>query len=113
MGFRHIDCAKAYKNEAEIGESLSTIFSEGSIKREDLFITSKLWNSDHNPENVTSACKNTLNDLKLDYLDLYLMHWGIAFDHDPGDSILNNEWRSKNRENSARGYMACYGKTCG
>lgn len=89
VGYRHIDCAKAYKNEEEIGEALKSVFDSGKIKREDMFITSKLWNADHKPENVVEACRKTLSDLKLEYLDLYLMHWGIAFEHEPGDSILN------------------------
>lgn len=89
IGYRHIDCAKAYGNESEIGNTFDSLFSEEKIKREVLFITSKLWNGDHDPENVAEACKVTLADLKLKYLDLYLMHWGIAFDHNPGDSILD------------------------
>jgi len=78
-GYRHIDCAAIYMNEPEIGEIFSSVFSEGTIKREDVFITSKLWNSDHHPDAVEKACRKTLADLQLEYLDLYLMHWGIAF----------------------------------
>lgn len=79
-GYRHIDCAKAYGNEKEIGNALGEIFDSGKIKREEVFITSKLWNSDHNPENVLSACEKTLSDLQIDYIDLYLIHWGLPFD---------------------------------
>lgn len=80
-GYRHIDCASTYGNEAEIGEAFSEIFSEGKIKREDVWVTSKLWNDSHKKEHVLPALKQTLNDLQLDYLDLYLIHWPVAFKH--------------------------------
>ncbi len=78
--YRHIDCAAIYGNEQEIGAVFSKVFK--SIKREEVFITSKLWNTNHRPDHVEEACRKTLADLQLDYLDLYLMHWGIAQDHD-------------------------------
>jgi len=81
LGYRHIDCAKIYGNEAEIGAALAELFSRGEIQRDELWITSKLWNDAHHPTHVKPTLQKTLADLQLDYLDLYLVHWPVAFRH--------------------------------
>ncbi|PKA84307.1 alcohol dehydrogenase (NADP+) [Ulvibacter sp. MAR_2010_11] len=78
-GFRHIDTAAVYGNEEVIGEALAEVFSEGKIFREDVFITSKLWNDAHGEGQVLPALQKSLQKLQLDYLDLYLIHWPVAF----------------------------------
>jgi diketogulonate reductase-like aldo/keto reductase len=85
--YRHIDCASAYGNQSEIGQVFSQIIGS-KINREDLFVTSKLNNPDHHPDNVLKACQQTLADLKLDYLDLYLMHRGLPFKNDSSSELI-------------------------
>jgi alcohol dehydrogenase (NADP+) len=77
IGYRHIDCALVYGNEAEIGRALRDAIGEGQVKRNELWITSKLWNNAHGRENVAGALRKSLQDLALPYLDLYLIHWPI------------------------------------
>lgn len=79
LGYRHFDCAADYKNEKEVGQALAEAVRQGLVKRSDLFITTKLWNSDHG--HVREACEDSLKNLQLDYLDLYLVHFPIATRH--------------------------------
>jgi alcohol dehydrogenase (NADP+) len=82
-GFRHFDCAERYGNEREVGTALQAGLAAGGIAREDIFVTTKLWNSNHRPERVEPAFEASLHRLGLDYLDLYLIHTPFAFQ--PGD----------------------------
>jgi aldehyde reductase len=88
-GFRHFDCAERYRNEREVGEVLNAALAAGTISRDDIFVTTKLWNTHHRPERVGPALQRSLDRLGLDYVDLYLMHTPFAFapgdDQDPRD----------------------------
>lgn len=83
LGYRHFDCASVYGNEHLIGPSLQTMM-KGGVRREDLWITSKLWNDKHAADDVIASCKKSLADLQLDYLDLFLVHWPFPNYHPPG-----------------------------
>jgi len=92
-GFRHFDCAERYRNEGEVGEALQAGLTSGGIAREDIFVTTKLWNTNHRPERVEPAFEASRNRLKLNYVDLYLSHTPFAFkpgdDQDPRDENGN------------------------
>ena len=81
LGYRHIDCAAIYQNEQDVGRALTDAFRAGDVRREDIWITSKLWNDSHAPEQVRPALETSLRKLGLDYLDLYLIHWPVALRH--------------------------------
>ncbi|XP_017269281.1 aldo-keto reductase family 1 member A1-A [Kryptolebias marmoratus] len=86
-GYRHIDCAAIYGNEPEVGEALALWVGPGkALCREEVFVTSKLWNTKHDPADVEEACRSSLTHLGLSYLDLYLMHWPMAFQ--PGKQLM-------------------------
>src|ERR1700722_14077962 len=82
-GFRQLDAAERYRNEKEVGEALQEVFKAGQIKREEVFIATKLWNKNHRPERAKPAFEASLKRLQLDYVDLYLIHTPFAFQ--PGD----------------------------
>ncbi len=86
LGYRHIDCASVYRNEDLIGTSLQAVMAAG-IKREELWVTSKIWNDMHGEGDVLRSLTRTLKDLKLEYLDLYLVHWPFPNYHAPGVGI--------------------------
>ena len=98
-GFRHFDCAERYRNEREVGDALQAGLAAGGIVREDIFVTTKLWNSNHRPERVKPAFEASLDRLRLKYLDLYLIHTPFAFragdEQDPrdqnGDIVYDQE----------------------
>jgi alcohol dehydrogenase (NADP+) len=82
-GFRHFDCAERYRNERQVGEAVEAGLAAGGLAREDIFVTTKLWNTNHRPERVEPAFAASLDRLRLNYLDLYLIHTPFAFQ--PGD----------------------------
>ena len=97
LGYRHIDCASVYGNEKEIGGALKTLRDKG-LPREELWITSKLWNDKHAEKDVIPSCEKSLADLGLDYLDLYLVHWPFPNFHPPKTEVT---WRGTDAKSFA------------
>jgi diketogulonate reductase-like aldo/keto reductase len=89
VGFRHLDCAERYRNESAVGDAMQDVFKAGKIARQDIFVTTKLWNTNHRPERVKPAFDASRRRLQLDYVDCYLIHTPFAFrpgdDQDPRD----------------------------
>src|ERR1700744_1949559 len=83
VGFRHFDCAERYRNEAVIGEAMQEVFKAGAVRREDVFITTKIWNTNHRPERVRAAFDGSCRRLQINYVDCYVIHTPFAFQ--PGD----------------------------
>ncbi|MGB6687799.1 MAG: aldo/keto reductase [Terracidiphilus sp.] len=86
IGYRHFDCASVYRNEREIGFALKEITNRG-LQRDKLWITSKLWNDKHSEQDIIPSCEQSLTDLQLDYLDMYLVHWPFPNFHPPGCDV--------------------------
>lgn len=97
VGYRHLDCASVYGNEDRIGEVLERLFHNG-LRREELWITSKLWNDKHGEDDVIPACRKSIADLKCQYLDAYLVHWPFPNFHPPGCTV-------ESRSSDARPYI--------
>src|SRR5580698_3752354 len=93
-GYRHFDCASVYGNEPEVGASLEAIIA-GGVRREELWVTSKLWNDKHGEDDVIASCRRSLADLRLEYLDLYLMHWPFPNFHPPGCDVSSRSADAK------------------
>jgi len=96
FGYRHLDCAADYGNEQLVGHGIKSALDAGLCTREDLWITSKLWNTYHEPQHVRAACEKSLTDLGLQYLDLYLIHFPIALEYVDFDQMYPPGWTGKN-----------------
>lgn len=92
MGYRHLDCACDYGNEPEVGEGLASAIKEGIVTRDDVWVTSKLWNTYHRPEHVRLAVERTLQDLQIEQLDLYHVHFPICLEFVPFEHRYPPEW---------------------
>jgi alcohol dehydrogenase (NADP+) len=94
IGYRHFDCASVYDNEAQIGSSLEAIIA-GGVKREEIWVTSKLWNDSHAEDDVSASCRKSLADLRLKYLDLYLVHWPFPNCHAADCDVTSRSAQAK------------------
>ena len=92
LGVRHLDCACDYGNEVEVGQGINRAITEGLCTRQDLWITSKLWNTYHSPEHVKPACQKSLSDMGIEYFDLYLIHFPISQRFVPFEVRYPPEW---------------------
>ena len=92
IGYRHLDSASDYGNEKEVGEGIKAAIDQGFCQREDLWVTSKLWNTYHHPDHVRSALERTLEDLQLEYIDLYMIHFPISLEYVPFEERYPPEW---------------------
>jgi len=101
-GYRHLDCASCYQNEKEVGSAIQQCLATSVCRREELFVTSKLWNSEHAPEHVKPALQQTLSDLQLEYVDLYLIHWPQNWEHVDGGDPLPHMSFPKNADGSLK-----------
>lgn len=101
LGYRHIDSAADYGNEEETGQGLEAAIGSGAVSRDDLWVTSKLWNTYHRKEHVRLACERSLNDLRLDYLDLYLIHFPISMPFVPFEERYPPEWLQPGHDSMA------------
>ncbi|KAL7289710.1 hypothetical protein TKK_0016432 [Trichogramma kaykai] len=111
VGYRHIDTAYVYENEKEIGQAIREKINDGTVKREDLFITTKLWCNSHKENEVVPACKQSLQNLGLDCVDLYLIHWPFAFKSGkelmPKDAAGNIEFQDFDYLETWKGMESC------